>query len=266
MQANLFIFGCPRSGTTLLTEILNCSDQAAILIERHSLLNRNKKLRVADYDLSIASDFLSNPCEHVDLNRQILNTLSSASSAHVLYGDKIPKLYENQSFFNDAAVQGGKIKVIATIRNVFDVCLSYKARFNSESDNWSFTPEDGVRDWNLFLERVYQIGQAFPVALFDYDNASDGFGQFDDFLRLTYEIYESLSLSPRLTPAGLEKLAQVHRIAKGSLPAFNKERSQRRLSPPEMKYLSKHANFGLYSQIAGSRENFFELRTGSNPC
>ena len=179
MQANTFIFGCPRSGTTLLTEILNCSDQSAILIERHAILNREKSLRLSDYETPKSADFDKYPCEHTDVNQKILESLHTIGN-NGIYGDKIPKLYENHLFFRDIQREGrNKVTVVATIRNVFDVCLSYNARLQSSTDNWRATIEDGIRDWNTFLKRLAVISREFPVLLFDYDNSSILFEDFE---------------------------------------------------------------------------------------
>ena len=253
IQANTFIFGCPRSGTTLLAEILNCNDQAAMLIERHAVLNRDKSLRLADYEIPKSSDFAKYPCEHEHLNKKILESMLSMDSNRV-YGDKIPKLYENHLFFQNIQRQGLKVTIIATIRNVFDVCLSYNARMKVRTDNWLATSEDGVRDWNTFLLRLLAISHDSSVLLFDYDNSSLFFEDFDQFQILSAKVYSSVGLDAQLTESGKTKLREVFKVAKNSLPTANPERLKRRLSPYEMKRITEKANFNLYNEICSKDE------------
>ena len=258
MQANTFIFGCPRSGTTLLTEILNCNDQSAILVERHALLNREKTLRLSDYEIPKSADFDKYPCEHTDVNQKILESLQTIGS-NGIYGDKIPKLYENHSFFKDIERQNHKVTIVATIRNVFDVCLSYNARLQSNTDNWRATIEDGIRDWNTFLKRLAVISRGFPVILFDYDNSSVLFEDFDKFQILSSKVYDSFGLDRQLTEAGKERLHNVFTIARGSLPTTNPERLQRRLAPYEMKSITNKAKLDLYKRVCSQNEPIFRI-------
>lgn len=248
MQANTFIFGCPRSGTTLLTEILNCNEQSAILIERHAILNRDKSLRLTDYEIPKSSDFDKYPCEHHDVNQEILESLQNIGNSGI-YGDKIPKLYENHLFFKDIQKQGGNVTIVATIRNVFDVCLSYNARLKSNTDNWQSTIDDGIRDWNTFLKRLSVISRGFHVILFDYDNSSIFFEDFEKFQVLSSKVYDSLGLDGQLTKIGKQRLHEVFKIARGSLPSTNPERLKRRLAPYEMKSITNKANLDLYKRV-----------------
>ena len=76
-KANLFIFGCPRSGTTLLAELVNCHRQAVVLIERHGILTSRKELNLASYEPACVRDFANLACEHEAVNTALLNRLGA---------------------------------------------------------------------------------------------------------------------------------------------------------------------------------------------
>ncbi|MFM2079579.1 MAG: hypothetical protein RLZZ219_261 [Cyanobacteriota bacterium] len=251
-DANLFIFGCPRSGTTLLAELVNCHRQALVLIERHGILNSSKQLSLASYNPACVSDYAALSCEHQQVNTALLNRLQSQPILR--YGDKLPKLYEHQGFFDQA--KGREVTFVATLRNVFDVCLSYVARLRSAADPWSYSLEDGVRDWNTYVSRVRQIARDHRVLVFDYDAASRGFLDFDRFIAVCKGVYEAIGLATDDACIDRATLEEVYRRAHGSLPSVNPERAARRLSPEEMRAIVLGANFSGYVellQMAGDR-------------
>lgn len=258
MKANTFLLGCPRSGTTLLTEILNCNDMAAILMERHSHRDCHKILTLNDYSLPAVSDFQSFPCEHGALNFAIIQKLCKNQDQIRLYGDKIPKLFENLAFL-ESAKECKPIKIIATLRNPFDVCMSYNARLQLPTDDWRYSIEDGIRDWNTFLTRISAISRNFETYIFDYDNASSSFQSSESFSRLAAGIYDTLGIDSALLPSTFEKLMQIQVVAKDSLPSCNEERLNRRLSPREMKLIASNANFKAFNELSRDDEVFYKI-------
>lgn len=244
-NANLFIFGCPRSGTTLLAELINAHRQALVLIERHGILNSKKQLNLASYQPACVGDFEALKCEHRLVNLDLLNRLQTQSILR--YGDKLPKLYEHQAFFDQ--VKGVDVTFVATLRNVFDVCLSYLARLQSANDPWSYSIQDGVRDWNTYIARVRQIAKDHRVLMFDYDAASRGFRDFNAFLTVCKALYEAIGLVSADDCIDMDILQGVYTRAHGSLPSVNPERAARRLSPEEMRAIVLQADFTGYVEL-----------------
>jgi hypothetical protein len=260
MPANTFLLGCPRSGTTLLAEIINCNSQAAILIERHSILNRKKLLVLSDYEQPRVGNFEEFPCEHPAINSEILKKHDMAAGKLPIYGDKIPKLYENGSFFQSIS-DPTSVTIIATLRNVFDICLSYNARLKSTTDNWNLKISDGVRDWNTYLNRVNTISRSFNTYFFDYDEASEYFGSIESFVELSSLIYKSLGLPTGAGDIELDKLSKVHKVAKNALPIYNQERQGRRHTPESMKLITIESDFESYRNLV-SKEIFYTKTSG----
>ena len=244
-KANLFIFGCPRSGTTLLAELVNCHRQAVVLIERHGILTSRKELNLASYEPACVRDFANLACEHEAVNTALLNRLGAQPILR--YGDKLPKLYEQQGFFDQA--RGADVTFVATLRNVFDVCLSYQARLRCAGDPWSYSIQDGVRDWNTYVSRVREIAREHRVLVFDYDAASRDFLDFAEFLAMARGVYEAIGLSSADDCIATEDLEEVYRRAHGSLPSVNPERAARRLAPEEMRAIVMSANFAGYVEL-----------------
>jgi hypothetical protein len=245
MKPNTFLFGCPRSGTTLLASIINCNKEGAILIERHNQLNSQKRLSLDCYEPPIVDDFSANASRHALVNKDLLLRVTQGIASR--YGDKIPRLYMNTHFF-DQEFPVGTI-LFGTLRNIFDIGLSYVARMASESDPWSLSLGDAIRHWNRYLERVEYLAQKHRLLIFDYDSAASAFDDFEQFQIVASLVYKAMGMRDSIESFDVEELLAVFKKARSSLPSVNKTRSARRLDPPMVQNIVLNANFSTYKRL-----------------
>ncbi|BBL77126.1 hypothetical protein MishRS11D_42240 (plasmid) [Methylomagnum ishizawai] len=169
----LFILGCPRSGTTVTARILGSHPAIVLGIERYAKLFFKHGLEPALFDKDRFFDIRPGDAIYQDFSFKAYTADAATLRQrydHARYiGDKIPGLYRKPEAL--AGFPKAETLVIATLRNIWDVCLSYQARFYSTGKNkWDKTALQGVRDWNLSLRGIAAIQQAgYPLIIADYD-------------------------------------------------------------------------------------------------
>ena len=254
-KPNFFITGVPRSGTTLISEIINCHKSAAILIERFNLLYAKKELNSNCYELENVLNFKKFPNIHKDVNTEIASKIKNFDVKY--YGEKIPKFYEDPVFLSEISSNG---IILATLRNPLDIFLSYAARKNSknEKDPEQFALLRGIKDFNRFLNNINSLKTKSKIFCFDYDLSSRQFVNFSQFLLLSKKIFQALDLSLNVNDYDEEKLKNVFKKAHNSLPTKNIERNNRRFLPIENRMIIKHVNIRLY-------EEFLDLNPSLEP-
>ena len=165
MKKFLFVCGCPRSGTTVLTQLLNWHSGIAIGIERFALLlQKNQGQFHPDlYSLDRFFSFHKDDCFYDSFNFTAYTDwyckkISEDKYSQSIYvGDKIPKLYKYfdvlRNNFNDIPV-----KIIFIARDVAGVASSYDARAKNPKDNWRSEDgfKKGILEWNEAIHMMYK--------------------------------------------------------------------------------------------------------------
>lgn len=163
----LFIAGCPRSGTSALTDYLNAHPEILITMERYKhTMHITPELFTPERLL----DF--RPGETRQPREQLAALLQSKRWEDLKWvGDKRPTYflrYEELSEHNTGA------HFIYVYRPLEDVAESFQEKAE-RPDGWRLTFEDGVRLWNVGLRRTRRFwrSRGSPGALLlvvDYDS------------------------------------------------------------------------------------------------
>ncbi len=180
VQKNLFVIGCPRSGTTALGKLLNTHPAICLGVERYTLLSFPKHFRLNPslftyerfFDLQPGDTFYSDMeaffPEYANLRDKYIDS--------IYVGDKIPILYKAV----DKLVENFPgAKIILITRNIFHVAASYLRRARDETDStWQRTRglQAAVEDWARAIEvldRIRHRKNVIPVCyeLFFDDDA-----------------------------------------------------------------------------------------------
>ena len=140
----IFIFGLPRSGTTLVENIISSHNQVSSVGEINFLnkffrLNFYKKNQI---NLENVNDFLN-----LNLQKEYFNYLKSFNLTNNIITDKSLNIYFNLGFIKHFFPE---CKFIHCYRNAKDNCLSiYKNLFNDDV-GWKYNEKDIVDYYYLY--------------------------------------------------------------------------------------------------------------------
>jgi hypothetical protein len=201
----IFVSGCPRSGTTVLTHVLNWSDLAFIGQERYAALFNSmpEKFKPVLFSRERFFDFQQGDCAFNDF---ISNGEYSAWYANKkeeedfgraeICGDKITNLYSNFKVFDNPGWEQANIQIVHSIRNLFDVAASYQTRMLNPKDGWHHDYIKAISDWIESVEKIHDALQAtdrkFNLHFVNYDSLFNG--DLSVFLSAARKIYSMLSL------------------------------------------------------------------------
>lgn len=169
---HLFVFGCPRSGTTALGILLNRHPVIALGIERYKHIAMGGRGREFQPELFEQTRFLDIRPDDTNTGRQNEHLAQKFSSGRPirLTGDKIPRLYRRltplRATFPDAYL-------MVIFRDPVDVALSWQARADSPRDSWP--AENGAAkalvEWlncvNIVADAQPSCGEKLTIV--DYD-------------------------------------------------------------------------------------------------
>jgi hypothetical protein len=171
----LFISGCPRSGTTALTTIVNWADDAFVGQERYGdLLQREPEsflpgLFRGDRFGSIAQG----DCGYSrfeDSGEWGLYHSAAKEVAqyekHRIVGDKITELYKNFEVFTAPEWMQGDVTVLHIIRNPRAVCASYERRRTDPADTWQHGVDRAISDWTASITEAHRHKWIFRKSRF----------------------------------------------------------------------------------------------------
>ncbi len=142
----IFIFGLPRSGTTLVENIVSSHNQVSSVGEINFL---NKFFRLNFYkenqiNLKNINDFLN-----LDLQKEYFHYLKSFNLANDIITDKSLNIYFNLGFIKHFFPE---CKFIHCYRNAKDNCLSiYKNLFN-DNVGWKYNEKDIIDYYYLYKD------------------------------------------------------------------------------------------------------------------
>ena len=136
----IFIVGIPRSGTTLVEQI----------ISSHSEVTGAGELNfVAQFGAAIATDFIeANNESLLDFRNKYLNRLQKVSKGNLIVTDKMP---QNFRYIGLLAATFPEAKIIHVKRDPAAVCWSnYKKYFESKSIGYCYEIDDVISYHKLY--------------------------------------------------------------------------------------------------------------------
>lgn len=162
----LFIAGCPRSGTTALTEYLNQHEAILICNERYKYAPHPRNITMSLFTFDRILDYREGetniPREHhVDLlKRKDPAKLKWVGDKRGMYVKWFELLSENNP--------GARFIVIH--RPVEEVAESFEARKEDPRDQWRADFREAVERWNLALKRTREFVESdlAPVLILHY--------------------------------------------------------------------------------------------------
>ena len=235
-KKNLFIGGCGRSGTSVLTDIIGSHHQIVLGIERY-----NKLMHKSSFNLSKAhfakERFLTiqnGDTFYDDLNKfKAHRGIAEKFVDAVFVGLKYPPF---DRIYDIMRERFGSFKYLYIYRNIFDVAESWN-RKAAKGGNWS--PDKNylkaVKRWNQSLQHTLQhlknsadiICIHYDDLLFTYKSIQPIFDRMD--IPIDYNVLNSL--------ANARKIAPEKKAAKGIL------------TENEIEYIKNNARFDLYDEI-----------------
>lgn len=169
-QRNLFVVGCPRSGTTALAQLLNTHPRICIGIERYGLLGFRQHFRIRPELFEYERFFSQEPKD--TFYEDMYSFLPAYEQMKRKYqqsqwvGDKIPMMFRSIDLlighFPDA-------KVLFITRNIFHVAASYLRRARDPSDlTWKRDQglDAAIKDWTdalFILDEMKSLRNIIPI-------------------------------------------------------------------------------------------------------
>lgn len=148
----LFVGGCPRSGTTALTRLLNRHRSVLLGNERYYLRWENGTLgreHFARERFLAIQEGDTHPRDPGLVFGERAHWVGEDAAAKWdearLIGDKHPPMWRIFSLIEDRFPNA---HILFVLRNPLSVAESYQARFDDAADHWPFDAARGVRDWN----------------------------------------------------------------------------------------------------------------------
>ena len=183
----LFVSGCPRSGTTMVTTLLNWNDEAFIAQERYAPLIRREPeaLDPSLFEPARLLDFRPRECGYARFSDKpvywdrVANPKDFAALGdYPVIGDKITHLFRRFGQFSDPEWAGEDITIVHMVRNLRDVVASYLARKHNQDDRWDWGTDEAIQDWTDSMEHAYAFhedpGRRAALVVVDYDAMFDG--------------------------------------------------------------------------------------------
>mgnify|MGYP000058503790 CR=1 FL=1 len=236
---NIFLSGCPRSGTTALWKLFASEPKIAMGLERFKNRCRNEKFSLEEslYAKKRFFDMQDGDTHFKDLvsgeGGKYYAELKGRFDKCELVGDKLPNLYR---FLPEVSKSFSNAKTIVIVRNVFDVAQSYEARLRNEKDKWDRDFKDGVNEWNVSVRKTLaNLGPNVHVLIYEdffFTKGTEHIHKLEEFLDFKFSA-EFFNTHKALVNQSLEK----DKSRQGILSSRNKL------------FISKNANFGIYKKL-----------------
>lgn len=232
----LFIGGCGRSGTTVLTEIVGAHHQIVLSIERFNKLMRKNffRLTTAHFTKEHFTTIYPGDTFYDDFHKFKVHENTAEKFEQAVYiGLKYPPF---DRIYQLMRANFGTFKYLYIYRSIFDVAESWNRRAE-KGGNW---PKEknylkAVQRWNDSLgNTLMELRNGVDIICINYDDLLFTEKSIQPiFDRLGIPIDENVSK----TLANARKLAPTKKSAKGSL------------LESEIEYIRENARFDLYDEI-----------------
>ena len=200
----LFVCGCPRSGTTVVTQLLNWHPRISVGIERYGkLLNRDSELFLPQIFLNDQrffkirpSDCFYNSFEYQAYSEWYCSDFNQEKYRQSIYvGDKNPRFYEHFDVL-ERQFPADSYKVVFILRDIYSVAKSYNVRAHNPNDKWKAENNfrQAIVDWNKGISAVcdrLEQHSASQLILVNYD---DFFVNFDSGKDKLPTLFDKLEL------------------------------------------------------------------------
>lgn len=158
----IFIVGMPRSGTTLVEQIIASHHEVYGAGELNALAQCIEPI------LNQADDNNQNKLtnkEFISIQEKYLNSITSLNISERIFTDKMPLNFQYIGFIL-LAFPGAKI--VHLKRDARAVCWSiYKHYFNSSGNGWAYNLDDLARFYSLYADLMDFWHQMFPGQIYD---------------------------------------------------------------------------------------------------
>tara|TARA_Y100000816_G_scaffold159040_1_gene113644 strand:+ start:1244 stop:2797 length:1554 start_codon:yes stop_codon:yes gene_type:complete len=163
-QKVIFVCGMPRSGTTLVEQIISSHPEVSATGENNiisSYINKNYLRKFDFLTNKVYEDFNSN--ENF-LQKEYLDLLYSQQNISNVYTDKTVQNFLWIGFIN---IFFPNSKTIITERNAKDICLSiYKINFQNGFMNFAYDQKNIAKFYNLYFEIIDFWKKNYPKKLY----------------------------------------------------------------------------------------------------
>lgn len=182
----LFVCGAPRSGTTAMHSLLTGDERIVLGMERYGAY-LGSDFGEGLFNKERFFEFDKDPR---DKTRGAANYLIAAArnfDAATYIGDKIPLLYLAHQRVSGVFPNA---RYIVILRNIFDICNSYKSRKENPKDDWSLDIDDAVQHWNqllAFISSKKNDPQIHVVLYEDFFTDSAGYKKLYQFLGFDFD-------------------------------------------------------------------------------
>ena len=212
----LIVGGCPRSGTTALTRLLNCHPELLIGDERYYWLFDQRRIAARHFERARFLDLREAdrhwaegrapwpPCDPDGSDGS--GDLGARYDRARFVGDKYPRLSDVTDHLAAALPDA---QLVWIVRNPLSVAESYEARRADEADAWFFGLDRAMVDWN---RGVGGIAAAPGALVLSYERLFAGAG---DPARL----FRALDLDPAPAMTGARAiLDEARRVTRRDGP------------------------------------------------
>ncbi|MEM9211728.1 MAG: sulfotransferase [Pseudomonadota bacterium] len=160
-KRHIFVIGCPRSGTTAFTRLLNQHPDIAIGYERYSKLARKGELTPAHFEADRFEQFEAGDSHwsHYNKGNYRFDVLGKAQDASFV-GDKLVNVADQMAQFD----RFSDVKLIFLIRDPVSIARSWQARADHPNDSWDAN-RDGlvsIPAFNAFVRFTERWTKANP--------------------------------------------------------------------------------------------------------
>ena len=174
----IFIVGMPRSGTTLVEQIISSHRGVFGAGELSTLDN----LITPIFDDYLIHKSIFSEKNFLSIRQEYLKNLSSLNISESIITDKMPTNFENIGFILNAFPEA---KIVHLKRDAMAICWSiYLRYFPSESLGFPYNMEDLARFYNSYTEMMAFWHELFPNQIYDISYESLTTNQEDETKKL----------------------------------------------------------------------------------
>ena len=158
----IFIVGMPRSGTSLLEQIISTHADVYGAGELRNLTNSITPI-LQDYASNKKNKLSASQLSTV--RQEYLNSLSKINASEKVITDKWPLNFRNIGFIFSALPEA---KIVHVKRDPIATCWSiYKNFFSGQGNGWAYSFDDLGKFYNLYLEIMDYWHQIYPNQIYD---------------------------------------------------------------------------------------------------